>query len=266
MRTTASAPAASAARMTVPAFPGSCTRHSTAARRASPRTASTACGSGIRATATMSCPVTASAMAVSTSSLAWRTRTHSPPGVGRSRTRATSSASAGSRSTSPTDMYTWVSTRPARHCPAAASGPSPRWARRASRQACGPSTRNVPVRRRAERPARAATARTRSARGWVIGSACGVMGSFWSGLSCGCADADGAGLGGGPAPSAVVFTPGTWWWGPSRPRSRLSGRRRGRSRLRAAPRGRSSPARRRSRRRRRRSRPACGGPPRRRPA
>ena len=266
MRTTASAPAASAARMTVPAFPGSCTRHSTAARRASSRTASTVCGCGIRATATMSCPVTASAMAVSTSSLASRTRTRSPPGVGRSRTRATSSASAGSRSTRPTDTYTWASTCPARHCPAAAAGPSPRWARNASRQACGPSTRNVPVRRRAERPARAATARTRSARGWVIGSACGVMGSFWSGLGCGCADADGAGprwrtrpVGGGAHAWGVVV-------GPSGPRSRLSGRRRGRSRPRAAPRGRSSPARRRSRRRRRRSRPACGGPPRRRPA
>ncbi len=101
--TTAPAPAASAARSTVPALPGSCTRHSTAASAAPSKTCASGGCSGMRATATIPCPVTASAMAVSTSSEASRTNTRSPPPGPPSATRSTRAASSESRSASPAE-------------------------------------------------------------------------------------------------------------------------------------------------------------------
>src|SRR5690606_14485345 len=150
--TTSSAPAASAARITVPALPGSRTRARSATRRGAlaasassrrtgtiARTARTPCASGLMTRATSSLAVRTRSPAARASSTisGWRAWAVSETNSSRTRSGAK---------------------------------------RTASRTPWGPSTRKVPVRLRAEaedgeRPDSARTAATRSARGLVSSGA-----------------------------------------------------------------------------------------------
>src|SRR6266542_4685545 len=118
-KTTASAPAASAQRISVPALPGSRTWTPTASRRVSRRTASSSGTSTSRHSATTPCEVTVSVIAASAAS---STGSHAVPEArARLRRSRCRSSAAGSAYTS--------TTRPVRS---------------ASRTACGPSARNRP--------------------------------------------------------------------------------------------------------------------------
>ena len=157
---TRSAPAASATRRIVPALPGSCTRDSTAINfgfnapspQSSEKEAST-----IKETAIIPCGDTESAIAASTSSVTTRMKTRRPSsGVGVPYTCSSSSAISSWRSNAASVTYT-----------ASRMGLF-RCAFRASRTACGPSTRNWPFFVRAERVRSFAISRTRSACGLDI--------------------------------------------------------------------------------------------------
>src|SRR4051812_48541336 len=150
LSTTPPAPAASAARTTVPALPGSrtCARTATSAGRAARTVAS---GTSTRVqTASSPWGVTVSLIAASTWSVAVRGGT---PASGAA------SSTSGNRAAASAVVYSSRTTggRPAVTAATVAST--------ASVTACGPSATNRPSRRRAERPVRRRTARTRSAPG-----------------------------------------------------------------------------------------------------
>ena len=122
VRMTASAPAASAARMIVPRLPGSRTSSQIATRRGDAANTSRTEVGVWRATATMPCGVTVSAMASSTPSVV--KTTSMPASRAASRRSAWRSSADGVANISMTVSGRYAS---------------------ASRAACGPSSRNSPV-------------------------------------------------------------------------------------------------------------------------
>ena len=145
VRITESAPAASAARMIVPALPGSCTSSSTTTSRAPGGTASRSRTGACRATATTPCGVRVSAIAARASSLASSTSTPAASAAAASSGNRPNASEV--KNTSVTLSGAWAST---------------------SRTTCGPSNSASPVSDRARFCLRPATRLTAALRGLSI--------------------------------------------------------------------------------------------------